>query len=102
MYVSCSAAQGTDVQSVTHMVLDTENLHISEEFLEFPARAYTDICVDTLEFSARYHTDFPHDAARKNLDRNSTQIHAENRESHLCREVTCEAAPVLLRLQRYT
>ena len=97
--VSCSAAQGTDVQSVTHTVLDTDNF---EEVLEFPARAYTDICVDALEFSARYHADFPHDAARKNLDRNSTRIRAENRKSHLCREVACEAEPVLLRLQRYT
>ena len=43
-------------------VLDTDNLHFSEEFLEFPARADTDICVDALGFfrtipcgfSARY------------------------------------------------
>ena len=82
------------------MVLDTDNLHFSEEFLEFPARADTDICADALGFSARYRADFPQDTARKNLDRNSARIRAENGESHLCREVACEAEPVLLRLQR--
>ena len=64
-----------------HTVLDTDNLHFSEEFLVFPARADTDICADALGFSARYRTDFPQDPARKNLDRNSTRICAENCES---------------------
>ena len=66
---------------ITPTVLDTDNLHFSEEFLEIPARADMDICADALEFSARYHADFPQDTARKNLDRNSARICAENGES---------------------
>ena len=42
-----------------HTVLDTDNLHFSEEFLKFPARADTDICADALGFSTRYCADFP-------------------------------------------
>ena len=91
------------------MTLDMDNLHFSEEFLKFPVWVDTDICADALGFSARYRTDFPHDTVRifraiprQNLDRNSTWICAENGESHLCREVACEAEPVLLWLQRYT
>ena len=34
-------------------VLDTDNLHFSEEFLGFLARADTDICADALGFSTR-------------------------------------------------
>ena len=36
------------------MVLDTDKLHFSEEFLEFPAQADMDICADALRFSAWY------------------------------------------------
>ena len=79
----------------SNTVLDMDNLHFSEEFLEFPVR------VDT-RISTRTHSDFTHDTARKNLDRNSTRIRAENGESHLCREVASEAEPGLLRLQRNT
>ena len=32
-----------------YTVLDTDNLHFSEEFLEFPARADMDICADVHE-----------------------------------------------------
>ena len=42
------------VDKVKVTVLDTDNLHFSKEFLEFPARADTDICTDALRFSARY------------------------------------------------
>ena len=41
-------------QNLLGTVLDTDNLHFSEEFLKFPARADTDICADALGFSARY------------------------------------------------
>ena len=43
-----------------HTVLDTDNLHFSREFLEFPARVDRDICADALGFSAPYRADFPH------------------------------------------
>ena len=55
-------------------VLDTDNLHFSEEFSNFWRRRTW--------ISARTCSDFLHDAARKNLDRNSARIHAENGESH--------------------
>ena len=41
----------------------------------------TDICADAHGFSARYSADFPHNTARKNLDRNFARIRAENGES---------------------
>ena len=49
--------KGFDWAFVPYTVLDTDNLQFSEEFLEFPARADTDICADTLGFSARYRTE---------------------------------------------
>ena len=42
------------VNEVPYTVLDTDNLHFSKEFLEFPAWADTDICADALGFSAQY------------------------------------------------
>ena len=40
-----------------YTVLDTNNLHFSEEFLKFPVQANTDICADVLGFSAQYHAE---------------------------------------------
>ena len=37
-----------------HTVLDTANLHFSEEFLDFPVRTDADIHADVLGFSARF------------------------------------------------
>ena len=51
------------------MVLDTDNLHFSEEFLKFLAQADTDICADAVGYSALQCADFPHEIAQKNLDR---------------------------------
>ena len=65
--LGCLPTNATD--NVIHTVLDTNNLHFSEEFLQFPARADTDICADALGFSARY---------RAEKDRNSTPICVEN------------------------
>ena len=42
------------VNEVPYTVLDTDNLDFAEEFLEFPARADTDICKDALGFSTLY------------------------------------------------
>ena len=46
-------------------VLDTDNLHFSDEFLDFTVQADTDIHADALGFSARFHCNFPQDSARK-------------------------------------
>ena len=46
-------------------VLDTNNLHFSDEFLDFPVQADTDIHADVLEFSARFRCNFSQDSARK-------------------------------------
>ena len=62
-------------------VLDTDNLHFSEEFLDFPVRTDADIHADVLGFSARFRCGFPQDSARKNLGRNSARIRAENGET---------------------
>ena len=48
-------------------VLDTDNLHFPDEFLDFPVQADADIHTDELGFSARFRCDFPQDSARKNL-----------------------------------
>ena len=61
-------------------VLDTANLHFSEEFLEFPVQADTNICADALGFSIQYVWIF-HDTTWKNLGRNSARIRAENGKS---------------------
>ena len=50
-----------------HTVLDTDNLHFSDEFLDFPVQVDADIHADALGFSARFRCDFPQDSARKNL-----------------------------------
>ena len=49
-----------------YTVLDTDNLHFSDEFLDFPVQADADIHADALGFSARFRCDFPQDSARKN------------------------------------
>ncbi len=66
-------------------VLDTENLHFSEEFLDFPVRTDADIHAEVLGFSARFRCGFPQDSARKNLGRNSARIRAENGETQQVR-----------------
>ena len=68
-----------------HTVLDTDNLHFSEEFLDFPVRTDADIHADVLGFSARFRCGFPQDSARKNLGRNSARIRAENGETQQVR-----------------
>ena len=57
-------------------VLDTDNLHFSDEFLDFPVRADADIHADVLGFSARFRYDFPQDSAQNNLWRQ--EFRAEN------------------------
>ena len=54
-------------------ILDMDNLHSSEEFLDFLAQADMDICTDVLGISARFRSDFLHYSARKNLSRNSVR-----------------------------
>ena len=72
------------------MVLDTDNLHFPEEFLEFPAQADMDICADTLVFSAWYRTE------------ESRQEFCSDSCGKWRKQVACEAEPVMLLLQRYT
>ena len=48
-------------------VLDTDNLHFSEEFLDFPVRTDADIHADVLGFSARFRCGFPHVCTRNTL-----------------------------------
>ena len=58
-----------------------DNLHFSDEFLNFPVQMNADIYTDALGFSARFCCDFLHDSARKNLGRNFVQIRAVNGET---------------------
>ena len=46
-------------------VLDTENFHFFEEFLDFPVQMDVDIHADMLGFSAHFCCDFPHDSVQK-------------------------------------
>ena len=46
-------------------VLDTDNLHFFNEFLDFLVQADADIHADVLGLSARFHCDFFHNSARK-------------------------------------
>ena len=66
-------------------VIDMDNLHFSEEFLDFPVWTDADIHADVLGFSARFRCGFPQDSARKNLGRNSARIRAENGETQQVR-----------------
>ena len=59
-------------------VLDTDNLHFSDEFLDFLAQADTNIHADALGFSARLRCDFRKIPCGRNLGRISPQIRAEN------------------------
>ena len=71
--------------SRVNMVLDTDNLHFSDEFLDFPLQAD----VDTMWMRS----DLPHDSTvifctiphERNLGWNSTRIRAENgKTQQLC------------------
>ena len=46
-------------------VLDTDNLHFSDEFLDFPVQGDADIHADALGFFGRFRCNFPQDSARK-------------------------------------
>ena len=46
-------------------VLDTDNLHFSNKFLDFPVQADADIQMDALGFSAQFRCNFPQDSAWK-------------------------------------
>ena len=48
---------------VIHTVLDMNNLHFSDEFLDFPVQVDADIHEDVFGFSARFCCDFSHDSA---------------------------------------
>ena len=54
-------------------VLDTDNLHFSEEFLDFPVRTDADIHADVLGFNARFRCGFPQDSARIRAENGETQ-----------------------------
>ena len=76
--------------SLDATVLDTDNLHFSEEFLEFPVQVDTDICMDALGFSARYRAE------------ESRQEFRADSCGKWQKQVACEAEAVLLQLQIYT
>ena len=46
-------------------VLDTDNLHFSDEFLDFPVQADADIHADALGFSTRFRCNFLQNSVRK-------------------------------------
>ena len=46
-----------------------DNLHFSDEFLNFPMQTDADIHADVLGSSTQFHCDFPHDSAWKNLNK---------------------------------
>ena len=64
-----------DMHLIIGMVLDTNNLHFSEELFEFPAQADMYICLDALGFSARCRAE----ESRQEFCADS----CENDESHL-------------------
>ena len=101
-HVTRSGRPGTTFHTLElellHTVLDTDNLHFSEEFLDFPVRTDADIHADVLGFSARFCCGFPQDSAWKNLGRNSARICAENGETQQVR--TCVLATHFLHKRR--
>ena len=48
-----------------HITMVLDNLHVSDEILNFLVQADVDIHADALGCSARFHRDFPHDSTRK-------------------------------------
>ena len=91
----------TDQLQLAHMVLDMDNLHFAEDFLNFLVQAVTDICADALRLflhdSTRMFCTIMH--GRNYIGRNSVWICAENGESQsrtYVRSVAYEAEPALL------
>ncbi len=62
VYVPLLSTATLVLQPCACMVLDTDNLQISDDFLDFPVQADADIHTDTLRFSARFRCDFPHNS----------------------------------------
>ena len=75
---------------VLYPVLDMDNLHFSEEFLDFLAQADMDICVDALGFTSRF-------GAEESRQEFCTDSYGKWRKPVTYgRSVACEAEPVLL------